>query len=241
MGGSFEIATNGLWIRGDVVNEGTFTKTSSGETTLALHLHLRNGAQLGLAQCQCRSSDPRIGLTPRPAAKRGSRVTLSSVNRSYRIRFVLRAGNSTGAGIVGGGLELSGDAQISPGSPNGSPGILIVTNTFSSVGINLLLGVAASDTNVQLNIDVGGPVAGTGFDQVVVYGNANVQGADFHLVNGYVPNLGDTFQVLKCAKLFDQQFGVVNGTAIAPGKAFKVNDVTAGQNPAIVLEVVSLP
>jgi hypothetical protein len=84
--------------------------------------------------------------------------------------------------------------------------------------------------------------AGTGFDQVVVYGNANVQGVlNVKLINGYLPAVGDTFQILKSTALNDGQFSTINGAAFAPGKAFKVNYVTAGSNRGVFLEVVSSP
>jgi hypothetical protein len=242
-GATFEIATNGLWLRTDIINEGTFVKTSNGDTTLRAQATFGTVRNSGLLSVNAGRLVLESGFYSQTAGETrlagGNLVFSQSANVT---QFQFTGGQLTGSGILGGGLGLSGDAQISPGSGNGSPGILIITNTFGSAGINLFLGIAASDTNVQLNIDVGGPVAGTGFDQVVVYGNANVQGIlNLHLVTGYVPNIGDTFQILKCAKLDDQQFAVVNGTAIAPGKAFKVNYVTAGQNPGIVLDVVSSP
>ena len=48
-----------------------------------------------------------------------------------------------------------------------------------------------------LNIEIGGTTAGTDYDQLVVTGQATLDGTlNVRLVNGFMPNLDDRFQVL---------------------------------------------
>ena len=148
----------------------------------------------------------------------------------------------TGSGILGGGIELTGLAEISPGYPDGATGTLIVTNTFSSTAIDLFFGTNNTDTNMQLTVDIGGSVPGADFDQVIVYGRVFAQGTlNVRLANGFVPEIGSTFQILKCTTLDDEGQFVLNAAPIAPGRAFKASYVTSGPNPGVVLEVVASP
>lgn len=65
---------------------------------------------------------------------------------------------------------------------------------------------------------------------------------NINLLNDYLPNIGDKFQIVSCTVLQGSgRFGNVTGAALAPGKAFKVNYVTTGANLGVVSEVVASP
>jgi hypothetical protein len=96
--------------------------------------------------------------------------------------------------IGGGTLAGSGTFQaavVNGGvtSPGGSPGTL-------SLGTNQNYQQVA---NGVLLIELGGHNPGTQYDQLVVGGNANLAGTlELPLINGFVPQPGDQFQVLTC-------------------------------------------
>jgi hypothetical protein len=96
--------------------------------------------------------------------------------------------------IGGGTLAGSGTIQaavVNGGvtSPGGSPGTL-------SLGTNQNYQQVASGV---LLIELGGHNPGTQYDQLVVGGNANLAGTlELPLINGFVPQPGDQFQVLTC-------------------------------------------
>ncbi|MEO8150579.1 MAG: T9SS type A sorting domain-containing protein [Bacteroidia bacterium] len=86
-----------------------------------------------------------------------------------------------------GGIYLSGTQLVNNGtiSPGSSPGILGVT-----------AGDAKSISTSNLNIEIGGPTAGTQHDQFNVTSIDSINGnLNVTLINGYVPALGDSFIV----------------------------------------------
>jgi hypothetical protein len=96
--------------------------------------------------------------------------------------------------IGGGTLAGSGTIQaavVNGGvtSPGGSPGAL-------SLGTNQNYQQVA---NGVLRIELGGHNPGTQYDQLVLGGNASLAGTlELSLINGFVPQPGDQFQVLTC-------------------------------------------
>ncbi len=97
--------------------------------------------------------------------------------------------------IEGGTLEGTGTIQATVAnsgitSPGGSPGTL-------SFGPG-----RSYQQNVSgvLRIELGGHIPGTQIDQLVVGGNASLAGTlELSMINGFVPQLGDQFQVLTCS------------------------------------------
>ena len=93
-------------------------------------------------------------------------------------------------------------------------------------------------------IDIGGLAAGE-FDAIqMTRGDFDVDdvgptlgGAlNIRLVDGFVPNLGDTFQIMTFQR-YDGQFSAINGLDIGNGMQFQVNT-----NPTdITLEVIATP
>jgi hypothetical protein len=57
-----------------------------------------------------------------------------------------------------------------------------------------------SQSNGSLEIEIGGPVAGTNFDKMLIEGSASLGGTlEVKLTNGYTPALGQTFEFLTVA------------------------------------------
>ncbi|HUI43238.1 MAG TPA: hypothetical protein VL523_14845, partial [Terriglobia bacterium] len=82
----------------------------------------------------------------------------------------------------------------------------------------------------SLNADISGTIAGSQYGQLRVSSGANVSGTlNITLLNGFVPAVGNTFQILKCSSL-KGTFTTVNGTSINSNEHFTVqynsNNVT---------------
>ena len=113
--------------------------------------------------------------------------------------------------ILGGTLAGSGTIQAavtnSGGitSPGGSPGTLSL-----GPGEDYQQG-----TNGTLLIELGGHNPGTDYDQLVVGGNASLAGTlELHLINGFVPQPGDEFQILTCGSQTGQ-FSQIKAPAVS--------------------------
>jgi hypothetical protein len=90
-------------------------------------------------------------------------------------------------------------------SPGGSPGTLSL-----GPGEDYQQG-----TGGTLLIELGGHNPGTENDQLVVGGNASLAGTlELHLINGFVPQPGDEFQILTCGSQTGQ-FSRINAPAVS--------------------------
>jgi hypothetical protein len=77
------------------------------------------------------------------------------------------------------------DGQFSPGNP---------------LGALQITGNLPQSSNGAINIQIGGTNAGVNYDQLIVTGNAALNGAlNIGLVNGFQPSDGETFEVIKYA------------------------------------------
>jgi hypothetical protein len=107
--------------------------------------------------------------------------------------FVVRTGSSatffgtfSGGGITGGGATYF-EADISPG--------------FSPAAVTFATDVTLG-TNAKLNIELGGTTAGTQYDQVTVTQLLTLGGTlNVSLINGFVPQFGQTFDILNWTTL----------------------------------------
>jgi len=107
----------------------------------------------------------------------------------------LDSGLLTATGLVdleGGALGGTGtiyanvlnNAEVDVGQP-GSPGVLTIVGDYTQTPGGMLV------------VQIGGPNAGTDFDQLAVTGQATLDGTlTVHLINGFVPNSGHSFPVL---------------------------------------------
>lgn len=116
------------------------------------------------------------------------------------------AGSLSGlTGVVGGGdTDLIGDLD-----PGNSPADM-------SFGGNLQLGFTAT-----LNIELAGTTKGAQYDSVTVGGIATLGGAlNLQLIDGFVPQAGQSFSILNAAGGINGAFGNVQFPALAGGLYF---------------------
>jgi hypothetical protein len=117
--------------------------------------------------------------------------------------FNLAGGTLTGEGIITGTVSSGG--EVSPGL---QAGILTVNGAFRMVGVG------------EVNIEVGGPTAGSGYDQLRVLGTATFSGTlNVAVINGYVPNIGDNYPVITYNSRTGA-FSAYTGLVLGNGRSF---------------------
>jgi hypothetical protein len=111
-----------------------------------------------------------------------------------------------GTGVVTlGTTTFRNGGQLNPGT---SPGVFTITGALSELASGVV------------NIEIGGLTAGTLYDQLKVSAAANLDGTmNLRLFNGYVPNLGDTFDVVTWGSR-SGAFTTINGLSLGNGKKF---------------------
>ena len=118
-------------------------------------------------------------------------------------------GSIIGTGtIVDPSMVISGPGTVSV-APGSSPGIL----TFDG-GLN---------TAIELETELEGLTPGSGHDQLQVIGDANIYSSqmDLILLNGFMPEIGDSFVVFTANSLTGH-FGVVTGLDIASDRVLDI-------------------
>lgn len=155
----------------------------------------------------------------------GSLDVLGSVNNSNLVtttsgsivRFygpVSGAGSYTGTGTV---------AFLAAFAPGASP---------ANVNFG---GDVALDAASNLQIELGGNTPGTQYDKLTIAGDATLGGTlDVSLINGFVPAIGSTFQILSAAGGVSGTFA--NSTLPAlPGRSWRLNYLPTAVSLAVVL------
>jgi hypothetical protein len=168
-------------------------------------------------------------------------VELRSGSVNFTRGFVQTDGATS---LIGGNIQAFPSFVILGGSLSGSGSIDVFafTNAASispgaSVGLLMFKGNYTQTATGSLNFEIGGALPGTGFDQISVSNAAALGGAlDISLINGYQPNLGDTFPVLTCGSRTGT-FATISGLVIGNGKQFQVNYGAQG----VTLSVVAAP
>lgn len=93
--------------------------------------------------------------------------------------------------------EWSGDGRLTLGPGAGSLEVEGRVSPGESPGILTIEGGLAMSNSAVLNIEIGGPTVGTGYDRLVVTGHADLDGTlSVVLTNGFAPSSGDAFDVL---------------------------------------------
>ncbi|MCX6930334.1 MAG: hypothetical protein NT154_45070 [Verrucomicrobia bacterium] len=160
----------GGWGAFTIYNAGTFRK-SAGTGTNAINWALNN---TGLVDVQSGAVNFQSSYTQTAGGTKlnGGNIATSST-------LSMQGGSLSGSGTINGNVYNAG--EMNPGS---SFGIITVNGNYTHAG--------------RLNIDLGGLTAGSQFDQLVVTGQANLAGRmSVLLKNGYLPNVGDSFQVFR--------------------------------------------
>ncbi len=176
------------------VNAGLFRKSASSGATWFDAVPFYN---TGRVDVQSGTLDLRNGLSQSAGAIFLSGGNLANVT-------TIQAGSLEGAGHVLGNLAMSG--KISPGF---------------SAGRLEVLGNYTQTASGSYHLEIGGTIAGTNYDQVVITNNAALAGAiNVCSLNGFVPALGDRFEIMKFASMSGgvsfSGLNIANGVRLEP-------------------------
>jgi Passenger-associated-transport-repeat len=109
-------------------------------------------------------------------------------------------GTLGGTGGVGGMVTVNSGGVVAPGH---SPGTLSINGNY------------IQNSGGALKIELGGAGAGIGFDQLVINGNASLDGIlNLSLVSGFRPAVGDTFAIIACVSATGN-FATINSTGFS--------------------------
>ncbi len=155
--------------------------------------------------------------------------------------YLQTAGQTTVDGtLTAGVINLMGGSVFGTGTVSGSfqsRGTVNIGDALMQAGRLAIAGPYAQNSSGVLNADIGGTIAGTQYDQLNATGAASLAGTlNIHLINGFVPAVGDTFMILKCSSR-GGKFTTVSGTGINPTEHF----VVQYNSNNVTLRVVSGP
>jgi hypothetical protein len=106
-----------------------------------------------------------------------------------------------------------------------------------SLGTLHIDGDLHQEATSHLGIEIGGPPAGTAFDQLQISGHGILSGTLYvSLVDDFEPDLGDSYEIVTCSPCLGA-FAAVGGLEIDDAKVFEVTYTTN----AVILEVVERP
>jgi hypothetical protein len=127
----------------------------------------------------------------------------------------LEGGVLAGTGVIN--ASVLNNAELDVGQP-GSPGILTIVGDYTQTSGGVLV------------VEIGGPSAGTDFDQLNITGQATLDGTlTVHLINGFVPSSGDSFTIVTFGG-GSGTFANINGDGALFTAGFDANDVTLVAN-----------
>lgn len=175
--------TRSMYVAGDDTaagGTGTLTIEDSGAVTVPDTLKIWSAGTVNVSG----GGRAVVGLGPLPAA---GTVSVAS------------GGTLTGDGTVVGNVVVVGGLGADAGAilPGNSAGVLTINGNLTQA------------TNSLLKIEVGGVTPGTQHDRLVVTGNAEIGGQlDVPIVNGYVPQIGDSVTILTAANVTGEFSGL---------------------------------
>ncbi|MBP7148602.1 MAG: hypothetical protein KBD01_13765 [Acidobacteria bacterium] len=170
---------------GQFVNAGTFLRSAdAGTVTIGCDVD-----NTGLFEVR----SGKVGLTGTYSQSAGSTIVNGAVLESFP-SLSISGGIVGGAGTMDAALTMAG-GQLGPGL---SPGVLAVADDLAAAPRNYTQAAGAS-----FHVEVGGLSPGNGpanHDQLTVSGTASLNGPlHVTLVNGFLPNVGDSITILTAA------------------------------------------
>ena len=148
-----------------------------------------------------------------PATVTASGATINAAGGTINVAGVLDSGTSSlTAGtlniLAGGTLKgtgtIVGNVNNSAGTvaPGASPGILTITGNY------------VQGPSGTLDMQIGGLIAGSDYDQLVVSGNASLGGTlNSSLINSFIPPAGSTFTLVQASGGLSGTFNTINQPA----------------------------
>ena len=123
--------------------------------------------------------------------------------------------NIGGGSVFGNGGNLVGNVS--------SGGTITPADSTTTTGIMTVTGSYTQNSNGTLNINIAG-LQNAQFNRLTVTALATLGGTlQIQLLNGFVPSVGDTFEILSCGSGCAGAFSTVNGTRINNSEHFVVN------------------
>jgi filamentous hemagglutinin len=163
----------------------------------------------------------------------GTSTIDGTLTSSTASTFNLNGGSLFGGGTVN--YSLGNKATVTPGDSATKTGILNVSHTYTQ------------GTAGVLNISIGGNTVGTQFDQLNVTSTAALGGTlNISLINGFVPAIGSTFDILNGSAV-SSNWATINGLSINASEHFtetvNSNDViltvVSGASPVAATSLIS--
>jgi hypothetical protein len=191
---SFSIQTSSDFSNGAFINQGTLTKTAGsgdGETRFSGALSNQGfvDVQSGVLDVSGGYAQTSSGVT----RLAGGEITASTP-------IAINGGRVEGSGTISAAVVSAG--EIRPGLPD------------DAIGAISIMGNYRQTTFGRYSVDIGGPTPGTDFDTLTISGAVRLDGRlAIALVDGFMPDVGDTFEVMTFASRINE-FAVVTGTTI---------------------------
>lgn len=234
---------------------GTLSFASAGNTNIAAgRLEASTGAQLFYTQGLATNAGL-IALSGGSFDNNG--VALANPGRIEGYG-TLRTGGLTSTGViaVGGSLDVMGSVTnsnlvtVASNSTVRFFGPVTGAGNFSGAGtVAFLAGYApgaspanvsfggdvAFDSSSSLAIELGGNTPGTQYDRLTIAGDATIGGAlDVSLINGFLPAIGSSFQILSAAGGITGQFSSSSLPEL-PGRGWRLNYQPTAVSLSVVL------
>jgi hypothetical protein len=182
---------NTLTINGTYTQTGGSTTLTGGSLTASGLVDIQGGvlSGSGTLQANVRNAGNVAVATGNPLTINGTFTQVAGGNTT------LTGGSLTASGLVDiqGGI-LGGVGTINASVRNAGE---LVLGALGSTGRMSITGTYTQTASGLLHLDLAGPSAGTGYDQLVINGQATLAGAlEVILINGYVPTHGASFQLV---------------------------------------------
>ncbi len=183
---------------GTLVNAGTLRKQGANVTAITAGSFTNSGlVEVHDGPLQCSNALQTAGT-----------MRLAGGSLAFGTPFILQGGVLEGSGAVTGSVNNTG-GTVSPGL---GPGLLTLTGNYTQ-------GAAGT-----LNIELGGLTPITQYDRLVVNGAATLDGVlNTSAINGFTPQIGDSFTVLQYAA-HTGAFATIQGGTFTP--AYHAGDLT---------------
>jgi hypothetical protein len=186
------------------INNGLFTKKTDGTTT-TINADFTNNSEVEVIAGE-------LVFGGNLTSGSGTKLDLGDGSLDPGETLTL----SSGAKLVGSGTLSSNLVNGGTVSPGSSPGIINVVGDYNQ------------ESGGVLEIELGGDVARTGYDQLQVTGVATLAGTlDVSLYDGFVPSNGDQFLILDAASL-SGTFTTINLPTLTNGLVWETEYTETG-------------
>jgi len=130
-----------------------------------------------------------------------------------------------------------GPAKVPANQPAGAVATFIIGDTAKQAGLVSITNDYSQLSTGVLDAQIGGTTAGSQYSQLNVTSTVSLGGTlNIKRINGFVPNIGDTFTILTGSAV-SGQFATVKGRGINSSEHFQVNYATT----SVTLQVVPGP